>query len=447
MKTVEDLNVKGKKLLIGVDYNVPLDGGQVSDDERITSTFPLLNECLGNGATQIILMSHLGRPQKELKKRLDKLGPEASDKQKRGVVEQILKEYDMGPVQQRLQYLLSDQDAMKAFSNLKSSTVVKLDECVNLQIPKGPKLVLLNNLRLQPGEEKNDDVFADGFVNYGDVMIQEAFGRCHRAHASTDAIVKAYLKKGKPVVAGPLVVKEVKELEKILAAPKEGFVAVLGGAKVSDKIGVIDSLLDHVDTLVIGGAMAYIFLKYREGVEVGKSLVEDEIKVGKDKKPAKEVIESIYAKAAEKGVEIYLPLDHIVAENIKTGARYQTTEGKDISPNLMGVDIGPKTRGRYSQVIAKAKTILWNGPMGVFEVDKYDGTKDIANAVAESNASRRVIGGADTITAVKKYGLLEKLKQMANVHISTGGGASLEFIEKAGKIPGLLAIGYEGAKE
>lgn len=447
MKKVEDLKVKGKRLLIGIDYNVPLEGDHVSDDERITSTFPLLNECLGNGATQIILMSHLGRPRKDLKKRLEELGTEASVEQKQAVVEQIVKEYDMGPVQQRLQYLLNNENAMKKFPHLKGSSVVKLDDCVNTAIPEGAKLVLLNNLRLQKGEENNDSSFASSFLGYADAMVQEAFGRCHRAHASTDAIVKAYLKKGKPVVAGPLVVKEVEELEKILAAPKEGFIAILGGAKVSDKIGVIDSLLDHVDTLVIGGAMAYTFLKYKEGVEVGKSLVEDEIKIGNDKKPAKEVIESIYAKAAEKGVKIYLPLDHIVAENIKTGAKYQTTEGKDIPPNLMGVDIGPKTRGQYSQVIAKAKTILWNGPMGVFEVDKYDGTKDIANAVAESNASRRVIGGADTITAVKKYELLEKLKQMADVHISTGGGASLEFIEKAGKIPGLVALGYQGTNK
>ncbi len=399
-KTIKDIDVSGKKVLVRVDYNVPLDENQnVTNDKRIVATLPTIKYLLEQKAA-IILMSHLGRPK-------GKVVPSMSLK-----------------------------PAAKKLGDILKMTIKMAPDCVGPEVSKMAQelkpgeILLLENLRFHPEEEKNDDKFAAQLASLGDVFVQDAFGTVHRAHASTAGIAK-YMK---TAAAGFLVEKELQFLGEALKAPKRPFLAILGGAKVSDKISVIENLLSKVDSLIIGGAMAYTFLRAQD-VETGNSLVEeDKISVAKD----------LLKKAMEKKIQLFIPIDHIITDKIDfankkiaDGAIVRETEGADIPAGFMGVDIGPMTIKRIAPVILEAKTIVWNGPVGVFEIDQFaKGTVEIAKLVAQATekGAISVVGGGDSIAAVKKAGVDKKV-----THISTGGGASLEFLE--GKVlPGIAAL-------
>ena len=399
-KTIKDIDVSGKKVLVRVDYNVPLDENQnVTNDKRIVATLPTIKYLLDQKAS-IILMSHLGRPK-------GKVVPSMSLK-----------------------------PAAKRLGEILKMTVKMAPDCVGPEVKKMAKdlkpgeILLLENLRFHPEEEKNDDKFASELASLGDVFVQDAFGTVHRAHASTAGIVK-YVK---TAAAGFLVEKELQFLGETLKNPKRPFLAILGGAKVSDKISVIENLLSKVDSLIIGGAMAYTFLRAQD-VETGNSLVEeDKIGVAKD----------LLKKAMEKKVQLFIPIDHIITDKIDfankkvpDGAVVRETEGADIAAGFIGVDIGPMTLKRIAPVILEAKTILWNGPAGVFEIDMFSkGTVEIAKLVAQATekGAISIVGGGDSIAAVKKAGVDKKI-----THISTGGGASLEFLEGK-ELPGIAAL-------
>jgi len=381
-KTVADVDVKGKRVLIRVDFNVPIENGQITDDRRIRKALPTIKHILEHGG-RAILMSHLGRP---------KGAPE--DRQK----------FTLAPVAKRLSELLGQE-------------VKFAPDCVGPEVEqivnslKDGEVCLLENLRFHEGESKNDPEFARRLASLADIYVNDAFGTCHRKHASMYGVPEV-LGPGRRV-CGFLVQKELQFLGEALANPARPFVAVLGGAKVSDKIGVIESLIPKVDDLLIGGAMAYTFF-LAEGKNVGESLVElDKVEEAK----------RLEAEAADK---MHLPVDTVVAPEIKPGAPYEVVVG-DIPDDKQGVDIGPNTRERFAEVIKKAKTIFWNGPMGVFEVPPFDeGTVAIAKAVAEATEAGAVsiVGGGDSAAAVAKAGLEDKI-----THISTGGGAALEFLE------------------
>lgn len=399
-KTIKDMDVKGKKVLVRVDYNVPLnDQQQVTNDKRIVASLPTLQHLLDNNAA-IILMSHLGRPK-------GKAVPSMSLK----------------PVAQRLSELL--KKPVKMASDCIGNDVKQMAKDL-----KPGEILLLENLRFHPEEEKNDDTFAKELASLGDVFVQDAFGTVHRAHASTAGIVKYVKDAG----AGFLVEKELKFLGGALENPARPFLAILGGAKVSDKIDVIENLLSKVESLIIGGAMAYTFLK-AQGVETGNSLVEaDKLDTARD----------IMEKANKKNIKIFIPIDHVIVDKInfaekkvEPGATVKETEGADIPAGFIGVDVGPMTVKRIAPVVLEAKTIVWNGPLGVFEIDQFaKGTIEIAKLVAQASekGATSVIGGGDSIAAVKKAGVEKKI-----THISTGGGASLEFLEGK-ELPGIAAL-------
>lgn len=391
-KSIKDIDIKNKKVLVRVDYNVPInENGEVTDDTRIKESLPTLNYLLQQNCA-IILMSHLGRPK-------GKPDPK----------------YSLKPVAKRLQQLINrpvivadgivDENTKKLAKNLKNG-----------------EIMLLENIRFDPREEKDDKDFAKELASLvGDdgVFVQDAFGSVHRAHASTHAVAEFL-----PAVCGFLLEKEIMYFDKILNNPEKPFVAILGGAKVSDKINVIDNLLNKVDVIIIGGAMAYTFL-LSKGISVGNSLVEkDKIELAKE----------LLRKAEQKNVNILLPIDHIVTTSIENPTEIKYIENIDIPEGYIGVDIGKNTISRISSVINNAKTIVWNGPMGIFEIDKFsEGTKKIAELVANATANGciSVVGGGDSVAAVKKFNLEGKFS-----HISTGGGASLELLE--GKIlPGI----------
>ncbi len=380
-KTVADIDVKGKRVLMRVDFNVPLEGSSITDDRRITQALPTIKSVLDRGG-RLVLMSHLGRP---------KGGSEPK--------------YSLKPAADRLKELLhkdvkftSDSigpDVEKAVADLKDGDVL-----------------LLENLRFHKEEEKNDPNFAKQLAKLGDIYVNDAFGTAHREHASTFGAAQALA--GKPRVIGALIQKELKFLGEAVSNPKRPFVAILGGAKVSDKINVIEQLLGKADVLLIGGAMAYTFF-LAQGKEVGKSLVErDKVDLAKQ----------LLAKA---GGKIKLPVDTVVASEMTDTAQTQIVEG-NIPADLEGFDIGPKTRELYKAEIAKAKTIIWNGPMGVFEKKPFaEGTQQIAQAVADAtarNGAITIIGGGDSAAAVEQMHLADKVS-----HVSTGGGASLKFLE------------------
>ncbi|MGA2583765.1 MAG: phosphoglycerate kinase [Tepidisphaeraceae bacterium] len=380
-KTVADVDVRGKKVLMRVDFNVPIEGGKITDDRRIVQALPTIKDVIGRGG-RLILMSHLGRP---------KGGPEAK--------------FSLKPAAQRVSELLQKD-------------VKFADDCIGPNVEqmvaslKDGDVLLLENLRFHKEEEKNDPNFARQIAKLGDVYVNDAFGTAHREHASTFGVPQAMA--GKPRVIGYLIQKELKFLGDAISKPAHPFVGILGGAKVSDKINVIEQLLGKCDTLLIGGAMAYtFFLAQRK--EVGKSLVErDKVDLAK----------GLLAKA---GGKIKLPVDNVVSDKMTDDAVTKIVEG-DIPADLEGFDIGPKTRELYKAEIAKAKTILWNGPMGVFEKKPFAaGTKTIAEAVADATAKNgavTIIGGGDSAAAIEQMGLSEKVS-----HVSTGGGASLEFLE------------------
>lgn len=389
-KTIEDVSVSGKRVLVRVDFNVPLtEDGKVSDDKRIVAALPTVQYLLDHKA-KVILCSHLGRP--------------------KGKVD--LK-YSLAPVAARLNELLPGVKIRFAQDTIGDSAKDTISQMHDGEI------TLLENVRFYPEEEKNDPDFAKALASLADLYVSDAFGTVHRAHAST-AGVAAYL----PAVAGFLIGKELGVMGKALEEPERPFVAILGGAKVADKIGVITNLLKKCDSLIIGGGMAYTFFK-AQGYEIGTSLLDaDSIELAK----------SLIAEAKSRNVNLYLPVDTVVASEFSAEAEHKTVDSDKIPAGWMGMDIGAKTVALFSDVIKSAKTVIWNGPMGVFEFPAFaEGTKGVAKACAECSGTT-IIGGGDSASAVKKLGYA---KQMT--HISTGGGASLEFLE--GKtLPGVAVL-------
>jgi phosphoglycerate kinase len=377
-RSVKDIDLRGKRVFVRVDFNVPIKNGTIGDDTRIRASLPTIQYALEQGAKSVILASHLGRPK-------GKPNPE----------------YSLQPVATHLSELL--------------------DRPVTFNDPKADGVVLLENLRFNPGEEKNDPEFAAQLAAMADVYINDAFGSAHRAHASTEGIVRHVKEAG----AGLLMAAEIEYLGRVLEAPERPFVAILGGAKVSDKLEVIQNLVPRVDALLIGGAMAYTFFKAR-GFNVGKSLVEDDLLDA-----AREVEEM----ARKRNLRFELPVDHVVAAKLEAGIPTTTLDVEDRTiGDRMGLDIGPRTIERYRSIIATAKTVTWNGPMGVFEIDAFAaGTIEVAKAVAQVDGVT-VIGGGDSIAAVAKAGVTDRI-----THISTGGGASLEFLGGR-KLPGVEAL-------
>ncbi len=390
-KTVRDVDVKGKKVFVRCDFNVPQDAdGNITDDNRIKGALPTIQYLLEHGA-KVVLSSHLGRP---------KNGFEAK--------------FSLKPVCDRLNELLGNKVVLAA-------DVICEDAKAKVAALKDGNAVLLENVRFHKEEEKNDPAFAKALAEFADVYVNDAFGTAHRAHAST-AGVADYCKVN---VAGFLIEKEIEIMGGALTSPKRPFVAILGGAKVSDKIGVITNLLDKVDCLLIGGAMAYTFSAAKGG-KTGDSRVE------KDKI---ELAAELMKKAEEKGVKMYLPLDNVITQEFKADAASKVCNAGEIPDGWEGLDIGPKTAALYADVIKDAKTVVWNGPMGVFEFEKFAvGTKEVAKALAANKDAVTIIGGGDSAAAVEQLGFADKV-----THISTGGGASLEYLE--GKIlPGIACL-------
>lgn len=387
--TVKDIDVNGKRVLVRVDFNVPQDeNGKITDETRIIGALPTINYLTQHQA-KVILVSHLGRP---------KGGFEAK--------------FSLSPVAARLQQLVKGSVVM-------CGDVIGADAQAKTAAMKPGDIVILENVRFHKEEEKNDPEFAKALASLADIYVNDAFGTAHRAHAST-AGVSAYL----PSVAGFLIEKEVNIMGGALENPKRKFVAILGGAKVSDKIGVISNLLDKVDVLLIGGAMAYTF-SLAKGGKVGGSKVEPD-KV--------ELAGQLLAKAKEKNVQLVLPLDNVAADSFSADANTIVCDSQNIPDGWQGLDIGPATIAEYTKIIKDAKTIIWNGPMGVFEFEKFArGTNAVAQAMAESGAVT-IIGGGDSAAAVEQMGFADKM-----THISTGGGASLEFLEGI-VLPGIACL-------
>jgi phosphoglycerate kinase len=391
LRTIDSLQLAGKRVFIRVDFNVPLDGaGKVTDDARIRAALPTIQHAI-KAKAKVILASHLGRPKGK---------PEDREK-------------------------LTLEPAAVRLSELLGQDVILADDCVGDGVKKlvrdlkDGQVLLLENLRFHPEEEKNEEGFCRELASLCDVWINDAFGTAHRAHAST-AGMAAFVKEK---AAGFLIVKEVEYLGKALGNPKRPFVALVGGAKVSDKIKVLENLISKADAILIGGAMAYTFLKAQE-VAVGKSLVEaDKLDL------ARQILE----RAKAKGVDLLLPVDHVCGAEPKETAKREVVPGRAIPDGLMGLDIGPQTLDRYRQRVLDAGTVFWNGPMGLFEQKPWaEGTFGIAKAMAQSKAIT-VVGGGDSAAAVEEAGLVDKMK-----HVSTGGGASLEFIEGR-ELPGVKA--------
>jgi phosphoglycerate kinase len=387
--TVRDIDVKGKRVLVRVDFNVPLDAERnITDDTRIRAALPTIKYLLERGA-RVILASHLGRPKGQRKE-----------------------EFSLAPVARRLEELLGQP-------------VSKLDDCVGPQVEAGVRamkdgdVILLENLRFYKEEEANDEGFAKALASLADTYVNDAFGAAHRAHASTAGVAEFV-----PGVAGFLMEKEIEVMGKALSVPERPFVAILGGAKVKDKVGVISNLIEKVDSLIVGGGMAYTFLK-AQGLEIGKSIVDEE-----KLDLAKELME----KAKAKGVKFLLPVDVIVADKFAEDADIKVVDVNEIPSDWQALDIGPKTREAFAREIADAKTVVWNGPMGVFEMKPFaEGTRRIAKALADSRAVT-IVGGGDSAAAISEMGFADKM-----THVSTGGGASLEFLE--GKVlPGVAAL-------
>jgi phosphoglycerate kinase len=385
-RSVRDLDVRGKRVLVRVDFNVPVKDGEVTDDTRIQRALPTIQYLLSEGAHPV-LISHLGRPKGE---------PDPK--------------YAMDPVAKKLEELLGEP-------------VLKLDAAVGPGVEKeleswdGRGTILLENSRFHPGETKNDPELSEQLASLADLYVNDAFGAAHRAHATTVGVAERL-----PAAAGLLLEEEVDYLDDaVLENPERPFVAILGGAKVSDKLGVIESLLEVADTLLIGGAMCFTFFKAR-GYEVGNSLVEDDY------------LEEAKRLMDEAGEKLVLPVDVVVADEMEESAESETVGVDEIPSGRMGLDIGPRTVELFKEHISGAKTIFWNGPMGVFEIDAFArGTEGVARAVA-SSAATSVIGGGDSVAAVRKLGLEDEMS-----HISTGGGASLEYVEGK-ELPGVAAL-------
>ena len=388
-KTMDDVNVKGKRVFVRVDFNVPLEEGKITDETRIRAAIPTI-EALVNAGAKVILASHLGRPKGE-----------------------VNEDMRLTAVGERL-------------SQLMNRPVKKLDESIGEAVEKAVAemqdgdIVLLENVRFHKGEEKNDEELSKAFAKLADVYVNDAFGAAHRAHASTEGITKFV----DTAVSGYLMQKELDVLGKALSNPERPFTAIIGGSKVKDKIGVIENLLEKVDHLIIGGGLSYTFTK-AQGYSVGKSLLEED-KI--------ELARGFIEKAKEKGVQLHMPVDAVVANEFSKDAETQVVDIQNIPEDWMGLDIGPKTAEKYAEIIKNSKLIIWNGPMGVFEMDKFaNGTKAVATAMAETEGYT-VIGGGDSAAAVEKFELADKMN-----HISTGGGASLELMEGK-ELPGIVAL-------
>jgi phosphoglycerate kinase len=388
--TIKDIDLKGKKVIIRVDFNVPLDDKlNITDDTRIRAVFPTLQYILKQNPSKIILMSHLGRPD--------------------GKVVETMR---MKPVGVRLEKLLGEK-------------VLSLSECIGDKVKKAiqdskEKIILLENLRFHKEEEKNDPTFAKELASLADVYVNDAFGTAHRAHASTEGI--AHYFKGKSV-AGFLLEKEIEYLGRAVNDPKRPFTVILGGAKVSDKIKLVENLIAKANNILVGGGMAYTFLK-AQGKNIGNSKLEvDKVEVAK----------ALLEKAKKAGVHIELTSDFVVVKEFNDPSTKKIV--KDIEDGWQSLDIGPETRKRFKDIIAKSKTVIWNGPVGVFEIDAYaEGTKEIAECLASLKGVTTIVGGGDSAAAVVKFGL-----EKGFTHISTGGGASLEFLEGRA-LPGVAAL-------
>ena len=385
IRRLEELDISGKRVFVRADFNVPVRKGRITETHRIESTLPTLRFLLVK-AGKLLIASHLGRPG-------GKKDPE----------------WSLAPVRDHLEQALS-------------CAVTLAPDCIGSEVEalvQDPthKVILLENLRFHKEEEANDPAFSQALASLADVYVNDAFGAAHRAHASTSGMAKFFREKG----AGILLYKELDYLGRILSSPERPFVAILGGAKVSDKIGVLKNLIPKMDCLLIGGGMAYTFLKAK-GVEVGRSLIEEErVALARD----------LINQAESLGIPLFLPIDHIAAEETK---KNPITVDGGIPPNLLGLDIGPKTISQFIQEIRKARMILWNGPVGLFEEEKFSqGTRSVARALAEHDAISIVAGG-DTVAAVMQAGVENKI-----THLSTGGGATLEFLEGKG-LPGILAL-------
>jgi phosphoglycerate kinase len=414
-KTIRDIDVSGKRVLMRVDFNVPIKNGVIQDDTRIVAALPSIKYVLEKGAKSLVLMSHLGDPKKDTKKNKEKAEKAGKDFNE----SQYIKEHHkLAPIGSQL-------------SNHLNKEVLVTDSCIGSDVENLVKnlsngsIVLLENTRFHSEETSKEaserEKLASQLAKYGDVFVNDAFGTAHRAHSSTETVAK-YL----PAVAGFLMEKELEFLdEKIVKSPNKPFIAIIGGAKVSSKISVIEKLMEKVDKIIIGGGMAFTFFKAM-GKEIGSSLCEeDQLEV------AKHTLET----AKSKNVEILLQVDAIVSEQFSNDAPTQIVDIDQIPKNMMGLDIGPKSIELFKNALMKAKTIFWNGPVGVFEMEKFaKGTLEIAHTLASLKDVITVIGGGDSVSAVNKAGVSEKMS-----HISTGGGASMELVE--GKIlPGIAAL-------
>ena len=389
LNTIREANLSNKRVLIRVDFNVPLKEGKVTDATRIVAALPTIKYILSQPGTSLVVMSHFGRPKG--KKNMD---------------------FSMIPVGKKFEELLGRP--VKVASDVIGEEVRKEVEAL-----KAGEVLLLENCRFYPDEEANNPEFAKELASFGDVYVNDAFGTAHRAHASTEGVAH-YL----PAYAGFLIEKEVKFMAPLLENPEKPFVAIIGGSKVSSKISVLESLVKTCDAIVIGGGMAYTFLKV-QGHQIGKSLVEDDFL---------ETAKNFLAAAEKKGVKVILPVDHVCAAAFAEDAEPVAVDAIDIPADLMGMDIGPKTTAAIVAELASAKSVVWNGPMGVFEFASFaKGTEAVAKALAASKATT-VVGGGDSVAAINKFGLADKIS-----HVSTGGGASLEFLE--GKVlPGIKAL-------
>ncbi|MCL4499680.1 MAG: phosphoglycerate kinase [Chloroflexi bacterium] len=396
-KTVKDIDVRGKRVLVRVDFNVPLDGNRnITDDRRIVAALPTIKYLIDNGG-RVILMSHLGRPE------TDETG---------NVTPDSVAKFNLDPVAQRL-------------SDLLGKPVTKADDCIGDEVKeaamslKDGDVLLLENVRFYKKETKNDPAFAEQLASLGELYVNDAFGTAHRAHASTEGVTKFL-----PGVAGFLMQKELDYLGKAIGNPERPVLAILGGAKVADKIPVIDNLLTKVDSLIIGGGMAYTFFA-AQGYEIGKSLLDAD---------GLELAKNAVAKAKELGVDLVLPVDVVVGKEFANDTENKVVGVDQIPADWMGMDIGPKSIEKFKGIINSAKTIVWNGPMGVFEMPTFAvGTKAVAEALASSKATT-IIGGGDSAAAVEQMGFADKMS-----HVSTGGGASLEFLEGK-ELPGVVAL-------
>ncbi len=388
-KTVKDVDVRGKRVLVRVDFNVPIAEGAVTDDTRVRAALPTVRYLIDHGA-RVILCSHLGRPAGEPDPR-----------------------YSLRPVRRVLQRLIG-------------RNVVFVDDIVGAEAQEAAsrmvdgEIIMLENVRFDPGEKANDPAFAKALASLADLYVNDAFGAAHRAHASTAGVAEFL-----PAYAGLLLAREIETLTSMLTDPEHPFVAILGGSKVSDKFGVIDRLIDVVDVLIIGGGMAFTFL-VAKGLGVGRSILEPEWV-----EPAKEML----VKAADKGVDLMLPVDFVLADTFAEDAETRIAGREEIPDDMMGLDIGPATTELFRGAIADARTIFWNGPMGVFEMTPFEtGTREVALGVARNNRAVSVVGGGDSVAALKKFDLEERV-----TFVSTGGGASMKLLEGA-RLPGLDAL-------